>query len=799
MKLFGNLTIRTKMFVGFGTVIVLLILLSVYSMVQMRNIEESFTYAIRHPIHGEVRILEFKAAVLELRRIAATIPAFAHQGDMAQIEAYHQRAQAVIADGLHALELFDERMRQDQRVPIEVIDEVLRDTDEKRRLSSEYLATVYFPLLAAALAGDAFAASEYLLLGAVIAEPLSASIDELLGLANFVATAEIEGAIQIADDTFIWLIVIAGMVTLVSIVLAMFVSSVISRPIRRLNKLISDVSSGNINVNIDKSHSTKDEIGEMASNVYGLVSVIRSMAEDTVKLGQKASAGYLSAKVDRSSYQGCFRDVLRSVNVVVKNAALYLDNISGVAVIFDTDYRITFMNKYTLEMGYDNALIGKSLDEALPPEVALVFKENFDQVKNTGNAIRSRAQLPTPTGEVLEMEYSYQAIKDADEVIIAFMQTGLDVTLLVRSQEIAEKVKAYQEFEANDLSNKLKAGLEQGILQFDFETEPHDEDTAASAATYGMIAETIKHSLAFIKGYVDEVNANLAAIARGDLTSTINREYVGDFAAMKDSLNNICSSLSKTMTEIATASDQLLEGAKQISTSATDLANGAEEQASSVQELNASIDIINKQTKQNADSAHEASALSNKSTENAVSGNNAMKQMVDSMSQIKESSYDISRINKVIQDIAFQTNLLALNAAVEAARAGEHGKGFAVVAEEVRNLAARSQTSATETTGLIEDSISRVDNGSDIAKSTAEALEVIVNNAHEVLQIINNITVSSKEQAEAVEQVSIGLVQISSVVQSNIVVSEETATAAEVLTSQAEMLRQLVSYFKLSA
>lgn len=479
---------------------------------------------------------------------------------------------------------------------------------------------------------------------------------------------------------------------------------------------------------------------------------------------------------------------MRSINLtsedMYKNNLLSSQNIQKIQrdlLIIRSDYLLMLYEKDSSKINERLSEIDKALDES--DDVLKDYKSSIQSgneltlYNDLNNKFDSYKTLLNKNIDLIKAGNYADAITKTGEVTNVREKTEDLVQQLIDLNKKSAETKYTQN--ASDYKGKSIIMIAAIIVGF------------ILAVTLGAIfANMISRPLAKL---VDMAND----IAEGNLDVKIkvkSKDEVGilslAFIKMADNMNNV-------LYNISAASQQVASGARQVSSSSVSLSQGSTEQASSIQQLSASIEEISSQTKQNAENANEANKIAEITKENAGKGNHQMQEMLKSMDEINEASSNISKIIKVIDEIAFQTNILALNAAVEAARAGQHGKGFAVVAEEVRNLAERSANAAKETTAMIESSMKKVDGGTKIADETAKALNEIVEDVSKVANLVNSIASASSEQSQAIAQIDQGIMQVSQVVQTNSATSEESASASEELSSQAEMLRDEVSKFKL--
>jgi methyl-accepting chemotaxis protein len=447
----------------------------------------------------------------------------------------------------------------------------------------------------------------------------------------------------------------------------------------------------------------------------------------------------------------------------IKNA---LDNVTSNVMMADPDLNIIYMNNSV-----------KSMMKAAEPELKASIP-SFDADRLMGVNIDSFHKNPAhQRALLLGLKSTYSATIEVGGLtftVVAnpvFGDDGARIGTVVEWQN--QTVEIAVENEISGIVNAAAVGEFSERISMD-----------GKSGFFGRLAEGVNEILKTSEIGLTDMSRVIQALAKGDLTQTIEVDYQGLFGELKDNLNESVGRLSAVMTDVQLNSTSIASAAQEVSGTAESLSQGASEQAASVEETSASVEQMGASINQNSENARVTDGIATESANAAKEGGESVLETVQAMK-------DIAGKITIIEDIAYQTNMLALNAAIEAARAGEHGKGFAVVAAEVRKLAERSQVAASEIGELTGASVK-------VAEKAGGLLEKMVPDIARTAELVDEITAASEEQAGGVGQITGAMQQLDQVTQQNAAASEELAATAQEMRTQSQSLLEMIGFFRLS-
>ncbi len=874
-----NLKIGMKLVIGFGVVLILLIVMSIISIMRLNEIGESIDKVVHDRIpkmiqaNGIINYANEGARVL--RNILLQIE------NKSEVEKEKARIDELSPKNKALIDELEKTIKSDEGKKI------MKDLLDARKEYLEPLSQV----IKYGLEGNLEEARKVIF--GDLRKTQKVYMDEINKLIEFqtrLATQDGDKSIQLYKSTETLIIILSIISILLALIIAFVITKGITTPVAKIVNFAGNMATGNLNEKIDIEQN--DEIGNLAKAFSLMQLTIQTIVSDINTLIQATKEGKLDTRGNSGKYEGGWKELINNINELINAfvgpinvTAEYVDRISKgnippkITDVYKGDFNeiknnlnscidvmsnllseTNMLIKATVDGKLDtrgneakfvgdwaslvkgvnnliNAFVGpinvtaEYVDRIskgdIPPKITDKYNGDFNEIKNNLNQCIDAVTLLVSDAGILskaavegkldtradankhqgDFKKIVQGVNNTLDSVIGPLNVAAEYVDRISKGDIPPKITDKYNGDFNEIKNNLNQCIDavnnlvndanmlsvaavEGKLQTRADATKHQGD-------FRKIVEGVNNTLDSVIKPIEEAAEILQKMSQGDLSNEVTGNYKGDHAILKNAINKTLTSINELISQANIASDQVTSGAQQVADASQSLSQGATQQASSLEEVSSSMQEISAQTKQNAENANKANSFATESKTAALNGNKQMGNLMSAMSEIADSSKNISKIIKVIDEIAFQTNLLALNAAVEAARAGRHGKGFAVVAEEVRNLAARSAKAAKETSEMIEEAIKKAQNGSAIANQTATVLNVIEQSATTVSEIIADIATASTQQAQSISEINTSLVQIEQVTQQNTANAEESAAASEQLSGQSRELKNMLSKFRL--
>ena len=748
MNIFGNNTkISTKLIISYSLIVLLTSMIGILSINSLLNVRNQYDVLLDSSIERRQIVTEMSLQLAQSRiSIASFLFSPDIQGVQTQMNAFYSHFEAFENLVQRYITAVSSDGNLSQTESQRMLAQILAINESMLEYRDIYMAQSDLVIRMQDL-GLRYSNAR----ATQIANQVVADLDQMYATVVLSANATREEASDAVNLTITILVIIVIILVVFSAFIAWMIIRNISNSIGKLKNSSRLIAGGDLSIRMRTND--RDEFGELSNSIADIVDVFSHVTEDLSVLANELTVGNIEHRLDESRLDKDFKKVATGINVAI----------SG--LVDDMLTAITYLSEY----GNGNfnsdipALPGKKI---VLSNALLKLQNNLKNINNDVSTLAVSVASGNLHINIDEKEYSGNW---------KTMVSSLNNLVISCAEPIKEIDTVFREMATGNFNTSIN-----GSYKGDFDS----------------IKKSANSSISSISSCIVDISKNLREIADKNLTVSVQKEYLGEFTAIKNSINGITYDLGVVVQEINNSCLQVSSNASQISDSNVNMAQAATEQSAVVHTLNESVADIFEQIKTSTENTNKVSQLALDAKESAFYGNEDMKKMLVSMDEINNASVSISKIIKVIEDIAFQTNLLALNAAVEAARAGEHGKGFAVVAEEVRALAQRSKSAAEETSQLIEDSMARTESGSKVANDTARTLTTIVDQIADMSDLVATVADASNKQYQALESISSSVSQVSSVTESNTSVTRETASATQELFSQTEILKNLISTFK---